>query len=145
MLPLFNNFQAFAKGFLPCGYLYYGHLYCEYLQYLLKNYESSFLNTNVNCIFQINFPATCFQAVLFQSLTNCCFSPHQTCDLKDRCTSDSPPHEEMPHFKNSGVSDEPIEYCSYCVLERTTNYKTTKRNIIAKDEYLNVTIVYFDR
>lgn len=35
------------------------------------------LNTNVNCIFQINFSATCLQAVLFQSLTNCCFSPHQ--------------------------------------------------------------------
>lgn len=51
----------------------------------------------------------------------------------------------MSHFKNSGVNDEPVEYCSYCVLEITTNYKTTKRNIIAKDGYLNVTIVYFDR
>lgn len=51
----------------------------------------------------------------------------------------------MSHFKNSGMSDEPVEFCSHCVLEVTTNYKTAKWNIITKDEYLNVTIVYFDR
>lgn len=70
---------------------------------------------------------------------------HQTYDLEIQKHLWFSPHKETSCLKTSTVSYEHVEFCSHCVLEITTNYKTANWNIITKDEYLNDTIVYFDR